>query len=457
VFKYLLLVLPIFSLAQGGDDSIFIRRIYDEELQRGQAYARLRSLCKDVGHRLSGSPGAEKAVIWGLEQMREMGYDTAWLQPMRVPRWERGDIERLEMVVDGRTKSLRITTLGMSIPTSGVLSAKVMAVRNYQELETLGKSAVEGKIVFFYEPMDPRFIDTFGAYSTCGTYRLRGASRAAALGAVAVIVRSLTLQTDDHPHTGTVIYADSLPQIPAVAVATADADVLLKECRRTSNLSLKLMLNCRQYADVISYNVVGEMYGRDRNTFITVGGHLDSWDKGEGAHDDGAGVVHSMEALRLLKTLGYSPNYTLRCVLFMNEENGTRGGNAYADSSSKDQTRHYAAIESDRGGFSPRGFSMDVSPLQMEHLQRLTPLLKPYLLHLFYQGWSGVDIAPLRRRHPSAMLLGFVTDSQRYFDFHHADTDVFEAVNQRELELGAAGMAAMVYLIDKYPLPAERE
>jgi hypothetical protein len=452
MIRWYWLFIPFCCGAQGIDDSLFIRRIYDEALTRGQAYERLRTLCKEVGHRLSGSEGADRAVAWGLANLREMGYDTAWLQPVYVPKWERGTLEKLKVSAAGKSIELSITALGMSVPTNGILEAPIVAVRNFEELETMGSNAIEGRIVFFYEPMDPRFIDTFFAYSGCGKYRLRGASRAAEMGAAGVVVRSLTHATDHHPHTGVVIYNDSFPKIPAAAVSTHDADQLLGWLQKKIPVTGFMELNCSLKEEALSYNVVGEIYGRQPNTFITIGGHLDSWDKGEGAHDDGAGVVHSMEALRILKTLGYQPGFTLRTVLFMNEENGTRGGSAYADSMRWRSEKHYAAIESDRGGFAPRGFSMDVNPRQMKQIEALTPLLLPYQLHLFYKGWSGVDIGPLRRDNPDALLMGFVTDSQRYFDFHHADTDVFEAVNERELTLGAAAMAAIVYLLDKYPV-----
>lgn len=447
-------LLPMWVFAQNTQDSLFIRRIYDEALTKGQAYERLRSLCKDVGHRLSGSPGAEKAVQWGLANLRQMGYDTVWLQPAMVPHWIRGDIEKLDLILEGKTKPLLVTALGMSVPTQGKLDARIVAVPDFETLDKLGRAGVTGKIVFFTSPMDPKLIDTFTSYGACGRYRLRGASQAAALGAVGVIVRSLTHTTDNHPHTGVVIYSDTVPKIPAVAISTRDADYLTALCAGSQQPLVSLQLNCRTGDEALSFNVVGQIHGTMPDTCITVGGHLDSWDKGEGAHDDGAGIVHSMEALRILKTLGHRPRHTLRCVLFMNEENGTRGGIAYADSSGKRQERHYAAIESDRGGFAPRGFSMDVTPEQMEQLQPLVKLLEPYQLHLFYKGWSGVDIGPLRKNNPDAMLMGFVTDSQRYFDFHHADTDVFESVHPRELALGAAAMAAMVYLLDTYHLPA---
>jgi hypothetical protein len=210
-------------------------------------------------------------------------------------------------------------------------------------------------------------------------------------------------------------------------------------------------MNCQMLEPKPSHNVIGEIRGsKFPNRIITVGGHLDSWDIGEGAHDDGAGIVHSIEALRLLKVLGYRPNFTLRVVLFMNEENGNMGGMTYASWVKERGEEHIVAIESDRGGFSPRGFDVDGNSQHLSFLRSFAHLFKPYELHHFEKGFGGVDIMPLKQQFPGIALFGFVPDSQRYFDFHHAETDVFEAVNKRELELGAASIASLIYLIDKY-------
>jgi hypothetical protein len=209
-------------------------------------------------------------------------------------------------------------------------------------------------------------------------------------------------------------------------------------------------LDCRSFPDVPSSNVIAEIQVSEfPNEIITLGGHLDSWDAGEGAHDDGAGVIHCLEALRILKTLGYKPKHTLRVVFFMNEENGNMGGKTYAKWSKDKGEKQIAALESDRGGFSPRGFSCDGTNDHVEQLKKFASHFSPYEISEFSKGYGGVDIGPLKEAFPGIPLFGFVPDSQRYFDFHHAESDVFETVNKRELELGAAAISAFIYLLDK--------
>jgi acetylornithine deacetylase/succinyl-diaminopimelate desuccinylase-like protein len=269
------------------------------------------------------------------------------------------------------------------------------------------------------------------------------------LGAKAVLIRSLGLAIDDHPHTGVMSYDSSVKKIPAAALSTQDADFLSLKLK-SSKLKITLEMNCRTLEDEPSYNVIAEIRGKTTpKEIITFGGHLDSWDTGEGAHDDGAGVVHCMEALRILKKLNYSPQHTLRVVLFMNEENGNMGGKGYANFSSARGEKQIAALESDRGGFAPRGFSCDGNPNQVKFLETLAPFFKPYELHVFEKGYGGVDIGPLKNQFPGIPLFGFVPDSQRYFDFHHTPNDVFENVNKRELELGAAAISSFIYLLDQ--------
>lgn len=433
-------------------DSIMVRRIFDEALVNGQAYENLRDLCS-IGHRLSGSENADNAVDWGVEVLEKLGFDTIYKQPIDVPWWERGNISEAKIL--GKDQAfLRILALGGSISTNGKLVAEVIEVDGIEGLKALPSGAVKGKIVFYNRPMDPRNIVTFQSYGGCVDQRYWGAVEAAKAGAVAVMVRSLTTLNDHHPHTGSMAYVDSVHKIPAVAVSTSDADRLHRLLSRDRPLSLSININPSTHADKASFNVIGEIKGSvDPEKIIIVGGHLDSWDVGDGAHDDGAGIVHSIEALRLLKSLGYQPRYTLRVVLFMNEENGNMGGKGYAAKARAWNENHIAAIESDRGGFTPRGFSVQGDSNQVAFLQSFRGLLEPYGLHIFEKGYGGVDINPLgepkNKVNPNLMLLGFVPDSQRYFDFHHSETDVFENVNQRELELGCASIASLIYLLDQ--------
>jgi hypothetical protein len=303
--------------------------------------------------------------------------------------------------------------------------------------------------------MDKSIINTFKSYGACVDQRYWGASMASRYGALAVMVRSMTTLTDDHAHTGSMGYEKGVDKIPAVAVSTKDADYLHELIAKGESLKVSLELDCRENPDIKSYNVIGEIKGSEfPNQYLIVGGHLDSWDIGEGAHDDGAGIVHSIEALRLLMVNGYKPKHSLRVVLFMNEENGNRGGITYASQAKRNNENHLFALESDNGGFSPRGFSIDGSDDQIEFLQNFKELLEPYGIHYFKRGYAGVDIGPLKHEdniiNDQILLMGLNPDPQRYFDYHHAETDVFENVNQRELELGGASMAAIIYLVDRY-------
>jgi hypothetical protein len=297
--------------------------------------------------------------------------------------------------------------------------------------------------------MDPTNIQTFKSYGGCVTQRVSGADEASALGAKAVMIRSVSLAHDDHPHTGSVNYKDSVTRIPAVAISTQAADALSEKIKNGFKPKVVLELECKWMPDTISFNVIGEIRGnKTPDKIIAVGGHLDSWDIGEGAHDDGAGCIHSIESVRLLKQLGYKPNNTLRVIMFMNEENGLRGGKSYASISKEKGEKHLAGIESDAGGLVPRGFSFEKKQF-LDVAKGWAGLFKPYNIHYFELGGSGADIGQISKDTDGA-LIGFVPDNQRYFDYHHSESDVFENVNQRELELGAATISSLIYLIDKY-------
>lgn len=457
-----ILLLPALLFCLNGlsqeHDTIVLRKIYDIALAEGHAYKNLHYLCKNIGHRLSGSPQAQKAVEWGKKLMEEYGFDKVYLQEVKVPNWKRSKIERASMVTvannDTKKKTppmkVKITALGGSVGTKGKISAEVIEVKSFDELEKLGKEKIKDKIVFFSQPMEPRNILTFKSYGGCVHQRVEGADMASKYGAKAVIIRSVTHAHDDHPHTGSIHYNDSVPRIPGAAVSTQTAEILSEKLAKGQKVMFSLELGCQWKPDTTSYNVVGEITGsKFPDQYIIVGGHLDSWDIGEGAHDDGAGIVHSIEALRIIKASGIRPLHTIRAVLFMNEENGMRGGYKYAELAKEKNELHIAAIESDRGGLVPRGFATE----KKEHLEKMREwkgLLKPYELDYFELGGSGADIGPLRKNGNNVALIGFVPDSQRYFDFHHAETDVFENVNRRELELGAAAITSLIYLIDKY-------
>lgn len=445
--KVLFLFMALLQLAVYGqrNDSLFIRRIFDQALTDSRIYEVLRHLCKEIGPRLSGSPGAAEAVQYMESVMKQEAFSRVFLQACMVPHWVRGS--QCEVLMSDSKKALRACALGGSV--GGKADAGIIEVQRLEELDSLGESRIKGKVVFFSRPMEARHIHTFTAYGGCVDQRWAGPSKAAKYGAVATLVRSMNLREDGYPHTGSMAYDTLYPKIPALAISTEDATWLHAELLRNPKARVHIQTDCKTLPDTVSHNVVGEMRGSEfPNQYIIVGGHLDAWDNGEGAHDDGAGCVQSMEALRILQKLGYTPRHSLRAVLFMNEENGLRGGKRYAHLADSLKEQHRYAIESDRGGFSPRGFDIESDdPAVVAAIAAWEPLFRPYDVHAFKKGGSGSDIGPLKKQ--GTVCIGLVPDSQRYFDHHHAAYDTFEHVNKRELELGAAAMAALIYLLDQ--------
>ena len=443
-------------------DSIMIKWISDEILTNGKAYENLYTLTKQIGGRLSGSPQMVKAEKWGLQMMQEAGADKASLQEVMVPHWVRGGKDKAEALYNKTLNNVKnsqlaklqldVLALGNSEGTKNKnLTAKVVLVNSFDELEKK-KDSVKGKIVFYNYKFNPTFVRTFQSYRDANGYRGSGPSRAAKYGAVAVIVRSMSHSTDNNPHTGSLRYDTTLPKIPAVAIDLQDADWLNYEIQEDQLISVTLKTNGHFLSDTIGHNVIGELTGTQfPDEIITVGGHLDSWDAAEGAHDDGAGVVQTIEVLRVLKANGYHPKHTIRFVLFANEENGLHGGTKYADEAKAKNEKQIFALESDAGGFTPRGFNFSGTPEQLKKLQSWVPLLYPYGVYEITNGEGGSDIGPLNRNFKTPVA-EFAPDSQRYFDYHHARNDVFENVNKRELQLGAVNMAALIYLVDKYGL-----
>ncbi|GAC1525613.1 MAG: M28 family peptidase [Sediminibacterium sp.] len=449
----LLLLLPFAAMAQSGNDSAVIKKISDEVLKNGKAYDLLHELTKKIGGRLAGSPRFAKAIQWGKLAMEQMGADKVTLQECMVPHWVRGGHDQASVTKVGNnkiTRPLDVTALGNSLGNGKTVNAEVLAVSDFDELEKR-KEEVKGKIVYYNYAFDPTNVNTFNSYGQAGIYRWTGASRAARYGAVGVMVRSLTISTSNDPHTGGMQYNDSFPKIPAIAVGPRDADYVWELSRRPG-FTMTMTTYGHFLPDTVGYNVIGEWPGSEfPDQVITLGGHLDSWDVNEGAHDDGAGVVHTLEVLRALKAIGYQPRRTIRFVLFANEENGLRGGTKYAEEAKAKGEKHIFAFESDRGGFTPRGISISASKEQVAKVQSWMSLLAPYGAgELSFDG-GGSDIGPLNTAFGTPVG-ELVPDSQRYFDVHHARSDVFENVNKRELLLGAVNIAAFIYLVDKYGL-----
>ena len=445
---WIILFLPMLSYGQGHE--VQLKKIYDTELSSGHTYENLRYLCKEIGNRLSGSPGAAAAVEWTKQLMENYGFDTVYLQPVMVPHWERGGRDVVRVVNSRKQGTLELTSLALG-NTQGTgskgLLGQVVEVKGLAGLQALG-SQVKGKIVFFNGPMDPTKVDAFEAYSGAVGQRGSGAAEAAKLGAIGTIVRSMNNRVDGYAHTGNQRYAPNVPAIPALAISTQDAELLSNLLADQSDLQVYLESYGEMKKEKLSFNVVGELRGTEKpEEIIAVGGHLDSWDVGEGAHDDGAGCMQGIEVLRLYKQLGWKPKRTLRAVMWMNEENGLRGGQEYARVAKERGEKHIAAIESDSGGFLPIGFSSTGTEAQRAKIASWAELLRPYQLWSLQKAGGGADIGPLRDQ--GTLLIGLLPDSQKYFIYHHTEADIFEAVDKRELELGAAGMAALVYLLDQ--------
>ncbi len=439
-----------FTLFAQTNDEQILKEIYKSSLTNSQCYTWLDYLSNSIGARLSGSANAEKAVQYTKAQLETLGFDRVYLQEVMVPKWVRGQKETA-YILDNKTKiNIPVCALGSSIatPKNGI-TAEVIEVNSIKELEALGEK-LKGKIVFFNRPMEQENIETFKSYGSCVDQRFAGAKEASKYGAVATIVRSMNLRLDDFPHTGNQSYGD-IPKsqyIPAAAISTNGAELLSKSLKNNPNLKFYLKQSCQQMEDVLSYNVIGEIKGSEHpENIMVVGGHLDSWDLADGSHDDGAGIVQSMEVMNIFKNIGYKPKNTLRVVLFMNEENGGRGGKKYEELAKTNNESHIFALESDSGGFSPRGFSIESDDANFAKILSWKNLFEPYLIHSFVKGHSGSDIEPLTSK--VVVKAGLKPDSQRYFDYHHAANDKFDAINKRELELGAATMAALMYLIDQ--------
>ena len=431
-----------------------IQILFNKSLTDGKSYEWLDHLSNKIGGRLSGSLNSQRAIEWSKNELENLGLDKVYLQPVMVPKWIRGTFEYANIETSpGNTINVPVCALGGSISTPlGGLRANVIEVKTFDELFEK-KNEIEGKIVFFNRAMRADLVNTFEAYSEAVNQRLQGAEIAARFGAVGVIVRSLNLKLDDQPHTGTMSYGN-LPlskRIPAASISTNGAELLSSMLSLNKNLKFYLKQNCKNLPDVKSYNVIGEIKGIEfPNEIMIVGAHLDSWDLGDGAHDDGAGVVQSMEVPRLLKKINYKPKRTLRIVLFINEENGQRGAIKYSQESKIKNENHVFAIESDAGGFTPKGFSVDSNDDKFKIISNWSKYFKPYFVHYFEKGGSGADISYLKNE--ENVLVGFRPDSQRYFDYHHSENDVFSSVNKRELELGAASIVSLIYLVDYFKL-----
>ena len=450
---FTLLMLIGFLSVYSQDDKDMIKKIFDNSMSSSVSYELLDHLSNEIGGRLSGSLNAERAVEWGRKELIKVGFDKVWLQDVMVPKWVRGPKEfALIETQPGTTFNVDVCALGGSVATPSVgIKSNVIEVYDFDELKILGKEKIDGKIVFFNRPMQPNLINTFQAYGEAVSMRVNGAAEAVKYGAIGVIIRSMSLRLDDFPHTGVMSYGNLPPskRIPAAAISTNAAEKLSNLLKINPDLKFLLRQQCKQFKDVKSHNVIAEIKGSTYpNEIILVGGHLDSWDLGDGSHDDGAGIVQSIDVLNILNKSGYKPKRTIRVVLFMNEENGLRGAIKYAEVSKNNSLNHIFALESDAGGFTPLGFSFTSNEENFSKISEWKKLFDPYLIQTFVMGGSGADISLLEKS--NNVLAGLRPDSQRYFDYHHAANDTFDAINKRELELGAFAITSLIYLFDKY-------
>ncbi len=434
------------------EDAFFIKSIYREALESQHTFTILEELIESCGgHRLSGTENYDKAVEYFNQKLKTIGFQTVENQPCQVTQWVRGKYDRVVYLdKDGREIELSAVALGNSGHSNEqTIYGDVVAFNHIDSLEVY-EGDLTGKVVFFTRPFDQSLINTFRAYSGAVAQRVFGPNAAAKRGAIATIVRSMASNLDDHPHTGVTVFEEDVNPIPAMAISTLDAEALQRKLK-TRDVKIGVRSDSRTHGTTDDDNVVASIIGSEfPDEIILAGGHLDSWDIGKGAHDDGSGCAHAVEAFRILLDAGYVPKRTWRCVLFANEENGLAGGKEYARLSNERNEFHLAAIESDAGGFTPKGFSFVADTLLSNYMRSINtfwPLLEPYHLSMEFSG-SGADIGPLRSQ--NGLLIGFRPDPQRYFDYHHSTNDKLEHVNARELSMGAAAIASLIYLIDKY-------
>ncbi|MGA3095288.1 MAG: M20/M25/M40 family metallo-hydrolase [Bryobacteraceae bacterium] len=406
-----------------------------------EGYDRLAYLCYRIGARLSGSPALERAIAWSAEQMKAAGLSNVRVIPAKVPHWVRGaESARMLEPVD---KPLHMLGLGMSVATPpGGIAAEVATVSSFEELAALGRGGVQGKIVLFNE--------VYRGYAETVPYRTAGPSRAAALGAVAALVRSVTPLAMEIPHTGTLRYDETQPRIPAAAVSPEDAMMIARLCAGGVRVRVRLEMAARMEPDADSGNVIGEIPGRERpEEVVVIGGHIDSWDVGQGAQDDGAAIMASLQAVALVKKLGLQPRRTLRVAFWVNEENGSRGGQAYRAWVGDQIGNHAAAIEMDGGAETPRGFGAGVDQSSMETLRQIGRLLDPIGAGEITPGGGGEDISPLLR--DGVPGLAERAAGTHYFDWHHTEADTLDKVDPVDFRKSLAAMAVMSYVLADMP------
>jgi len=446
----LLLVLLTTNLVAQDEEKTFVKQIFDQALTSTEAYDNLSYLCEHTPGRLLGSENSLRALAHMKQYFEKLGVDSVYYQEFKTPAWHCDSSSVFMLTPSGTRVFLHSDALGPSpaTPAGGVL-AEVVEVHSLEEVDKLGEAGVSGKIVFYNRKWDPTFIRTFDGYGHTVDQRAKGPAKAAEYGAVAVLVRSVTNLSDHSPHTGSTRYGEK--KIPAVAISTLDADLLSQTLKSDPKTKVNIFVKAHDIAETITYNLIAEIKGLQfPDEYIVLGGHIDSWFNTPGAHDDGAGVVMTSEVLHLFKELKIKNKRTLRVVVYMDEELYQSGGNAYAAYVRENGEKQYLAMEADAGAFTPRMFTVNAPEAVVAKIASFQPLLQPYGIDEIKAGWGGVDIGPLKEL--GVPLVGYGTDSQRYFDLHHSANDSFDKINLRELQLGSGCMTTLIFLIDKYGL-----
>lgn len=424
------------------------RKISDEIMTNGNAYDNLGELTKRIGPRFSATPGYTKAVEWAEKKFKEIGINMIWRQEAKAPVWIRGKESLQIKAGNGDWKNIRMLSFGNSEGTGGKdLVGEVVLINSTSELNAMSLGQLKDKIVFVNVPMDPRVINTSDSYLQAAKSKLISASVIAKTGAKALIIRSLTTANDDTPHAKMIYYEpDDKVKIPALSIGVRSADELEKTLKK-QKVTAKINMTAESKGDTTNPNIIAEIGGKKDSKVIVLGAQLDSWDIGEGAVDDGTGVVQCIEVLRTLKALGYENNHTIRVVLYANSENGGQGREMYAAYVKKKDEKHVFALGTDAGGYSPRGFSLDMSPQRRRLVYPWKEYFLPYGVYDFDQTEAIQDISPLKKL--DIPLAELVVDTQRYFDYHHSEQDTFDKVNKRELLLGAVAITQMIFMVDK--------
>ncbi|MCH7527059.1 MAG: M20/M25/M40 family metallo-hydrolase [Planctomycetes bacterium] len=429
------------------------QRIITAALSGNDAYRKMEELCDDIGHRLSGSASLDKAIHWAADTLRQDGQENVRLEEVMVPHWVRG-AESLTMI-EPRMQPLAMLGLGGSVgtPPEGI-TAPVVSVHNEDELEALG-DRVAGKIVLFDNPMPPYTAERGSGYGATVRFRTNGAQLASQYGAVACLVRSVTAKSLHTPHTGAMRYGDAEVKIPAAAISAEEAAMISRLQARGVPVVVTLKMEAKTLDPVRSANVVGELRGRTHpEEIVVVGGHIDSWDVGQGAHDDGGGCVIAMEAINVLRKLNMIPRRTIRVVLWTNEENGLAGGRQYAQDHAAELANHVVAIESDSGVFKPTGYSIDCEDedreqIAAEQMRDIVTLFASIGATDVEIGSSGADVGPMKKS--GVVLMGHRVEGSKYFDYHHTHADTLDKVDPIELSQNVAVLATVAYILADMP------